>query len=136
MNEIECPYCEHGFDLCHDDGEFYEENTRVETQCPACEKNFLVVSRMSWDFEGEKADCLNGSEHKWKKKYPRVYREEHEHLSRMEVCEDCEEERTLPKICKTCNGTGELSEDFINSDGNIEAGTLTKKCPDCNVTNK
>lgn len=93
MYEIECPYCEHEFDLNHDDGAFYDEEHRREEECPNCEKKFMVTSSMSWNFEGEKADCLNDGNHNWKKKYnPKYYPQ----LIHREICEDCDEERTLP----------------------------------------
>lgn len=63
--EIYCPYCDHGFDLCHDDGAFYEDDGVEQEECPKCEKKFLVHSSLSWDFSGEKADCLNDGNHEW-----------------------------------------------------------------------
>ncbi len=65
MNEIECPYCEKSFDLCHDDGAYLSESSREEAECEHCGKCFMVSSSVSWYFEGEKADCLNGGEHDW-----------------------------------------------------------------------
>jgi len=62
-DEIECPYCEHSYDLCHDDGAFYNtEEKAEEEECPKCEKTFLVTPSISWHFEASKADCLNGQE--------------------------------------------------------------------------
>lgn len=74
--EIQCPYCEESFDLCHDDGAYYNHEEELEEcQCPECEKYFMVQSSQSWDFEGFKADCLNGSPHDWKQEngYPKAY---------------------------------------------------------------
>lgn len=31
-------------------------------------------------------------------------------------------------VCQECFGTGEVSCDYVNSDGNIERGTDTRKC--------
>ena len=89
MDEITCPYCEHSYDLCHDDGAFYNREGELEKEeCPECGKTFMVQSTMSWDFEGFKADCLNGGEHKWKQQsgYPREY------FHGRFICEDCGEE--------------------------------------------
>jgi len=86
MDEIECPYCEHGFDLCHDDGAYYnEEDKPEECECPKCEKNFLVYSQQDWSFTGQKADCLNGSPHNWEPQsgYPNPF-----HFGRFD-CKDC-----------------------------------------------
>jgi hypothetical protein len=34
----------------------------------------------------------------------------------------------IDEICELCNGTGEVSEDETDSDGNVARGTLTRKC--------
>ena len=61
MDEIECPYCGYTYDLCHDDGAFYNTNEEPEEEeCPECEKTYLVTPSISWHFEAQKADCLNG----------------------------------------------------------------------------
>lgn len=65
MSDIECPYCEHGFDLDHDDGAYYDESTMEEAVCPECDKTFLVSASMHWYYESHKADCLNGADHAW-----------------------------------------------------------------------
>lgn len=89
MSEITCPYCDHEYDLCHDDGAFYNnDGEREKEECPECHKVFMVSSSMSWDFEAEKADCLNGGEHKWRQQ--RGGPPEH-FIGRFE-CEDCDEE--------------------------------------------
>jgi DNA-directed RNA polymerase subunit RPC12/RpoP len=90
--EIECPYCEHEFDLCHDDGAYYDQNEREEVECPECEKRFMVRSSITWDFEGEKADCLNGEPHKWEKRYSlKVFPQ----FSNMEICHECGNTQTI-----------------------------------------
>lgn len=92
MKEIECPYCEYDFDLCHDDGAYYNEEHREEIECPKCEKKFMVNSQMDWTFSGEKCDCLNGGEHKWEKKYNEKY---YPQFKNKEICSGCDEERDL-----------------------------------------
>ncbi len=62
MDDITCPYCEHGFEYQGDgvgDGDYFEE------ECPECEKSFMVNAQYSVDYYSEKAPCLNGGEHKW-----------------------------------------------------------------------
>ena len=88
MKEIECPYCEHDFDLNHDDGAYYDESDSRETECPKCEKSFMVHSYQSWSFTGEKADCLNGSPHTFEPQsgFPR------ELFHGRFMCKDCGEE--------------------------------------------
>lgn len=87
-NEITCPYCDFGYDLCHDDGAFYHDGESEKEQCPKCEKYFMVTSHLSWDFSSEKADCLNGSEHDWQPQsgYPREF-----FFGRF-TCSQCEEQ--------------------------------------------
>lgn len=88
MDEITCPYCEHTYDLCHDDGAFYNEDYREKDECPECGKIFMVASSISWNFEAEKADCLNGGDHNWEQQrgVPR------EHFIGRFTCTQCDDE--------------------------------------------
>lgn len=95
MDEIECPYCEYSYDLNHDDGAFYDEENRTEEECPQCEKKFMVTSSLSWDFEAEKADCLNNGVHKWEKKYNERH---YPALQHKEICKECDSERSNPSL--------------------------------------
>lgn len=63
MSDIECPYCGEDQDICHDDGQGYAEDTLHEQQCGDCEKNFVFTTSISFYYEADKADCLNGAEH-------------------------------------------------------------------------
>ena len=87
MSDVECPYCEQSQDINHDDGYGYDEGKLHQQQCVECDKTFTYTTSISFYYEAQKADCLNGGEHKWKASntYPKEY-------TRM-VCEDCEEER-------------------------------------------
>lgn len=69
MSEIECPYCSHQNEH---DGESYQEDGNYEWQCADCELNFIMNPRHSVSFHTEKADCLNGSEHTYRRQvgYP------------------------------------------------------------------
>lgn len=66
MSDINCPYCGAGQDICHDDGHGYEEGVTHQQQCGECDKYFTFTTSISYYYEAEKADCLNGAEHEWK----------------------------------------------------------------------
>lgn len=85
--DMNCPYCGEGQDVDHDDGAGYEESVRHEHTCRECEKTFVFTTSISYHYEPEKADCLNGSEHnlEMSKTYPRRY-------SQM-LCQDCDYSR-------------------------------------------
>jgi hypothetical protein len=87
MNDIECPYCGAGQDICHDDGFGYEEDLRHEQECGSCGKTFVFTTSISFYYEAAKADCLNGEPHKLKMSMtmPRQYSEM--------CCEDCDYRR-------------------------------------------
>jgi hypothetical protein len=84
---IECPYCEKGLDICHDDGFGYEENVKHQMQCNHCEKHFVFETYIIFNYSPDKADCLNDGKHDWKptRTYPREF-------SQMQ-CSMCEERR-------------------------------------------
>ena len=87
MKDIECPYCGIADDINHDDGQGYEEDVLHEQWCGNCDKNFTYTTSISFYHEAYKADCLNGSEHKFEatKTYP-------VECTKMK-CRDCEETR-------------------------------------------
>lgn len=62
-HDVECPYCGEGQEINHDDGYGYTEDKRHEQQCGDCGKNFVYNTSISFYYEAEKADCLNGSPH-------------------------------------------------------------------------
>lgn len=66
MEDVECPYCGIAQEINHDDGVGYEENQMHEQQCPDCEKFFAYTTSISFYYSVNKADCLNGSEHKYR----------------------------------------------------------------------
>lgn len=82
-DDVECPYCGEGQEINHDDGYGYEEGERHEQECSDCEKTFVFTTSISYYYEAEKADCLNGEQHvlAMSKTYPEKY-------SQME-CRDC-----------------------------------------------
>lgn len=85
--DIECPYCEFEQGVNHDDGQNYEEGVLHHMECEQCEKNFTFYTAISFYYESQKADCLNGGEHNWRQiaTYPKEY-------TKM-GCKDCGEER-------------------------------------------
>ena len=65
MKDINCPYCGHGQDVCHDDGFGYAEDEAHEMECYECEKMFVFNTMISFNYEANRADCLNGGSHSW-----------------------------------------------------------------------
>jgi len=63
MKDLECPYCGHEQDVCHDDGAGYEEDRAHEMECAKCEKNFVFFTQISFNYHARAADCLNGAKH-------------------------------------------------------------------------
>jgi hypothetical protein len=66
MKDTNCPYCNAEIEICHDDGFGCAEGEAYQMECPHCEKNFIFYTTISFDYSPQKADCLNGAEHKWK----------------------------------------------------------------------
>ena len=86
-DDVECPYCGAGQEINHDDGYGYDEGQRHEQQCSDCDKNFTFTTSISYYYETEKADCLNGGQHilEMSATYPREY----SHMG----CGDCDFKR-------------------------------------------
>ena len=82
MNDINCPYCDHEQNICHDDGFGYEEDVFHEKQCGACEKHFTFTTYVSFSYTAHKADCLNDGKHVWKRQYT---------IMRCQTCEETRE---------------------------------------------
>jgi len=87
MSDLECPYCGSAQEVCHDDGFGYEEDGPHEVECHSCEKLYIFRTSILFVYHEQKADCLNGEDHKWKATMtvPREY-------TRM-ACIDCGDER-------------------------------------------
>jgi len=62
MNDLNCPYCDYGLEVCHDGGENYSEDERHQMKCCNCGENFVFFTSVLFHYEPEKADCLNGEE--------------------------------------------------------------------------
>lgn len=85
--DLNCPYCEKGLYVIHDDGFGYEENVKHQMECGNCGKSFVFETSISIYYESERADCLNDGNHEWKPQncYPKEF-------TRME-CQSCGETR-------------------------------------------
>lgn len=107
MSDIECPYCGHEQEVCHDDGENYDESVTHQMECCNCEKEFVFTTCISFDYSPSQADCLNGSGHGWTPTctIPRQY-------TKMR-CSMCDEERecTADEMRDAC--AGELINNYI-----------------------
>jgi len=66
MKDIECPYCGHDQEVCHDDGQGYDEDQKHEMGCYECGKSFVFYTSISFSYEPRKADCLNDGKHTFK----------------------------------------------------------------------
>lgn len=64
--DVDCPYCGKGQDINHDDGYGYEEDRVHQQECSHCDKTFVFKTFISFDYDADKADCLNGGEHEFK----------------------------------------------------------------------
>ncbi len=87
MKDLKCPYCNHEQDIDTDNSENYLEDMIHNQQCSNCEKYFAFTTSISFYYTPNKADCLNGSEHKWDAThtFPKEYTEMR--------CDDCGESR-------------------------------------------
>ena len=90
--DIECPYCEKEFDICHDDGFGYQEGVKHQVECPHCEKMFVFETSILFYYEPKKADCLNNGSHNYElsNTYPREFS--------VMRCSMCDKERELTDI--------------------------------------
>lgn len=71
--DMQCPYCGEWQEVCHDDGQGYDEDDLHEHECSNCEKNFLFRTSITFHYYPKKADCLNGADHTWKKQLMSPY---------------------------------------------------------------
>lgn len=89
MSDINCPYCDAGLEINHDDGFGYDEDILHQQECDKCRKYFVFRTSISFNYEAEKADCLNDKDHK----YDRTNTAPKE-FSKMR-CEYCDDEREM-----------------------------------------
>lgn len=87
--DIECPYCEKGLNINHDDGFGYVEDITYQMECSHCGKSFVFTTSISFYYEAERADCLNDGKHDYQLTHtcPKEF-------SKMR-CSMCDDEREL-----------------------------------------
>jgi hypothetical protein len=98
--DTNCPYCDADIEINHDDGYGYEEDRKHEQECDNCGKIFTFTTSILYCYETEKAECLNGGEHDYKKTmtYP-------EEFSKMQ-CTMCDAEREMTEEERKSFGIG------------------------------
>jgi len=94
--DLECPYCDEGNDVCHDDGQGYDEGKAHEMECDHCGKSFVFHTAISYYYTPERADCLNGSPHNFREW--RILWESKAERLEDRTCRDCghSERRSIP----------------------------------------
>jgi DNA-directed RNA polymerase subunit RPC12/RpoP len=65
--DVKCPYCGADVEINHDDGYGYEEDVIFSQECSECEKEFVYTISIEINHKAKRADCLNGSPHKYEK---------------------------------------------------------------------
>jgi hypothetical protein len=91
MDTVFCPYCDKEVEINHDDGFGYKDDEFLEMECDHCDKKFMMHVSMSFDYEGSKADCLNGGEHDWEQ----IHGWPKEHFIGRQKCSMCDKERKI-----------------------------------------
>lgn len=75
MTDLNCPYCDAGLEVCHDDGFGYAEDELHQMECRMCGKAFVFTTAILYHYSAEKADCLNGAPHEYERThtYPKEF---------------------------------------------------------------
>ena len=96
--DLECPYCNASLKVCHDDGFGYEEDKAHEMGCDECGKNFVFQTHISFTYYPEKADCLNGSPHRFRE-WQKLWLNAKDEEVQQRRCRDCDhaEQQILKK---------------------------------------
>ena len=66
MEDINCPYCNSGQYINHDDVYVFDKNETHQQQCGECNKHFIFTTSISYHYSAKKADCLNDGKHDFK----------------------------------------------------------------------
>lgn len=113
-NDVKCPYCGEDQEICHDDGYGYEEGMKYSQQCGKCNKYFIYITSISFNYDAKKADCLNDAEHDFQ---PTAYK--HSGHTRL-VCTVCEEQvwRSDAEVAKMINNKPMNLEQQIEQEAN------------------
>jgi len=57
MSDVECPYCGHSQEICHDDGYGYEDGEQFEQECVGCNKEFKFTTSICFSYS---VSCQDG----------------------------------------------------------------------------
>jgi len=89
MSDLECPYCEQGLKVNHDDGGGYAQDVSHQMECKHCGRSFIFQTEISFSYTPYPADCLNGIPHDYKltHTFPKPF-------SKMR-CSMCDDEREM-----------------------------------------
>lgn len=88
-DDVECPYCGEWQEMEHDEGYGCKEGEPYKEECEHCGKMFVYYTSISFHYEANKADCLNGAEHNYQMSC--TLPKEYTHMQ----CVDCGELRGL-----------------------------------------
>lgn len=75
--DVKCPYCGADVEINHDDGYGLEEDLIFSQECDWCAKEFVYTICIEIHYDAKRADCLNGSPHKYKPtadRFPETHR--------------------------------------------------------------
>lgn len=89
--DVNCPYCNAGLNINHDEGYGYEEDELHQQECGKCEKVFVYTTAIIYHYSERRADCLNDGEHKYEP--TRTIPVEATRLR----CKECGDEKPLEK---------------------------------------
>lgn len=94
-DDVKCPYCGADNEICHDDGQCYDEGVLHWQGCTACGKTYAYETSIDVSHEAFAAPCIDGdAEHSWEETdtIPRCFR-------RLR-CSVCGEEKEIEGIGK------------------------------------
>lgn len=76
-DDVKCPYCYEGQEICHDDGAGYTEDETHQQECWACGKTFGYTTSIHYHYEAKVAPCMNGEPHELVKStiYPDIFKD-------------------------------------------------------------
>lgn len=104
--DLYCPYCDAALNINHDDGFGYEEDIKHEMECEKCNKSFVFTTAIIFNYEAEKADCLNDGLHDYQLSHtsPKAF-------SKM-ICSMCDDQRELTEDERIINNIPTRQEYF------------------------
>lgn len=116
MSDIECPYCGTDQEVCHDDGEGYEEDVRHEMECRDCEKSFVFTTSICFYYSPAKAPCLNGGEHEYKATCTVPRRSTKMQCQYCEVNRPCTDDEMAEVLSRDAKRTTAINEEVASNE--------------------